>query len=95
MFLMQVGPSTVHLKTIKEEEELPFSCSKCETGFDRSTDFHAHILICGGLSPWDLTSSKKKKRKGHGGGLKSTVRMLKKSSQSRDGTDTGMSRGIL
>ena len=76
---------------MKQELEAPkFRCSKCETDFDASQDFHTHILICGGMSPWEIHSTKKRKRKGHGGGLKSTVRMLKKSSQSRDGTDTGM-----
>ena len=69
----------------------PLSCSKCgETGL-AGPDFHSHILVCGGLKLWDSSPSKKKRRKGgHGGGLKSTVRMIQKSGQARDGTDTGI-----
>jgi hypothetical protein len=66
------------------------TCSKCGEATLVGQDFHSHILICGGLKPWDISPSKRKRRKGgHGGGLKSTVRMIQKSGQSRDNTDTG------
>jgi hypothetical protein len=68
----------------------PLTCSKCSEATLVGQDFHSHILICGGLKPWDISPSKRKRRKGgHGGGLKSTVRMIQKSGQSRDNTDTG------
>lgn len=81
----------MHLDLLLKQSSVPLTCSKCGSTFAENSEFHGHILQCGGLSPWDRSPSKRRrKRKGHGGGLKSTVRMLKKSSQSsRDGTDTG------
>lgn len=48
------------------------------------------MLECGGVADAVETGKKKKKKKrGMGGGLKSTVRMLKKSENDKDGTDNG------
>ena len=66
--------------------------SKCNSEFnDLDGDkFHLHLLECGGVGDLLDTGKKKKKKRGMGGGLKSTVRMLKKSvSQDGNGTDTG------
>ena len=73
-----MGPSKV-TNSDEKEKPLEFNCSKCLENFPIASDFHAHILLCGGVA---LVSPTKKgrRRKGHGGGLKSTVRMLKKSS---------------
>ena len=71
-------------------------CSKCQTEFEASGEgrekFHFHLLDCGGVQDvLDNGKKKKKKKRGMGGGLKSTVRMLKKTLDDKDekGTDTG------
>ena len=69
------------------------SCSKCLVEFpeqkDGSSSFHAHLLVCGGVTEWDpeTTKKKKSKRRWRGGGLKRTIRMIQKSA-SNEGTDT-------
>jgi len=77
----QVGPS----KVTKNDESLhpaSFSCSKCQQLFQLATHFHSHILGCG-VSEDEMPTRRKRKR-GHGGGLKSTVRMMKKSGLSNE-----------
>ena len=69
-------------------------CSKCQQEFDSSEreKFHFHLLDCGGVQDiLENGKKKKKKKRGMGGGLKSTVRMLKKTLDDKDdkGTDTG------
>ena len=67
-------------------------CSNCGKEFDLSEGsehFHLHLLECGGAADVLDNGKKKKKKRGMGGGLKSTVRMLKKSEHSLEGTDTG------
>ena len=69
------------------------SCSKCLVEFpeqqDGSSSYHAHLLVCGGVTEWDpeTTKKKKSKRRWRGGGLKRTIRMIQKS-VSNEGTDT-------
>merc|ERR1719510_1646590 len=89
----QVGPSRV-----TEEESSPAGsasilCSKCQLEFEAGPEgrekFHLHLLDCGGVQEAiDTGKKKKKKKRGMGGGLKSTVRMLKKSESVGEGTDT-------
>ena len=91
---LQVGPSRV-----TEEESSPAGsasilCSKCQLEFEAGPEgrekFHLHLLDCGGVQEAiDTGKKKKKKKRGMGGGLKSTVRMLKKSESVGEGTDTG------
>ena len=82
-----------------EEESSPAAaatilCSKCQLEFEAGPEgrekFHFHLLDCGGVQDvLDTGKKKKKKKRGMGGGLKSTVRMLKKSESVGEGTDTG------
>ena len=71
-------------------------CSKCQMEFEATEEgrqqFHLHLLDCGGVNDvLENGKKKKKKKRGMGGGLKSTVRMLKKTLDDKDekGTDTG------
>ena len=69
-------------------------CSKCQLEFEAGPEgrekFYVHLLDCGGVQDvLDTGKKKKKKKRGMGGGLKSTVRMLKKSESVGEGTDTG------
>ena len=83
----------------EEEESSPAAaatilCSKCQLEFEAGPEgrekFHIHLLDCGGIQDvLDTGKKKKKKKRGMGGGLKSTVRMLKKSESVGEGTDTG------
>ena len=94
IILFKVGPSKV-IQVKEEPKPKVFSCSKCEEKFDVASDFHAHILLCGGLPLAALSPTKRgRRRKGHGGGLKSTVRMLKKSS-SQSGKSQSIYRKIV
>ena len=45
---------------------------------ENQTSFHSHLLLCGGVREEESVKKKKGKKRGHGGGLKSTVRMLQK-----------------
>ena len=78
LMMPQVGPSTV----TRDPEQVSSSvstCSKCETRFEQQEQFYNHILECGGVNTSvEPSSSKKKKKKTGAGGLKSTVRMIKK-----------------
>ena len=101
---MQVGPSTIHLDpaTKLKVEPPPISCSKCNEKFlplkqEAQGLFHTHLLQCGGVKEQEGGKKGKRKRRGHGGGLKSTVRLLQKgehTGNSRDGTDTGTHKVI-
>jgi len=94
----QVGPSTIHLDPNAPSPSSlpPLTCTKCNTQFPISSkesqgQFHLHLLDCGGVKDQEGGKRRKRKRRGHGGGLKSTVRMLQKGNHngnSRDGTDT-------
>merc|ERR1719483_2042477 len=94
----QVGPSTIYLDPTATPPAIPppLSCSKCSEEFSQTSDegrgqFHSHLLTCGGVKEQEGGKRRKRKRRGHGGGLKSTVRMLQKGNptgNSRDGTDT-------
>ena len=78
-------------------------CSKCQMEFEATEEgrqqFHLHLLDCGGVNDVLENGKKKKKKKkrGMGGGLKSTVRMLKKTLDDKDekGTDTGKANNPL
>ena len=97
--VLQVGPSTIHLDPTATPPSTPppLSCSKCSEQFSQTSEegqgqFHSHLLTCGGVKEQEGGKRRKRKRRGHGGGLKSTVRMLQKGNptgNSRDGTDTG------
>jgi len=94
----QVGPSTIHLdpSATSLPAPPPLSCSKCSEEFSQTSEeihgqFHSHLLTCGGVREQEGGKSRKRKRRGHGGGLKRTVRMMQKGNptgNSRDGTDT-------
>ena len=91
---LQVGPSRVTEDDAAPAAAATILCSKCqlefETGPEGREKFHFHILDCGGVQDvLDTGKKKKKKKRGMGGGLKSTVRMLKKSESVGEGTDTG------
>ena len=100
---MKVGPSRV---TLDPEESSPSTpdkivCSKCQQEFESSAEerekFHFHLLDCGGVQDiLENGKKKKKKKRGMGGGLKSTVRMLKKTLDDKDdkGTDTGNVKSV-
>ena len=70
-------------------------CEKMEfsqTSEETHGQFHSHLLTCGGVKEQEGGKNRKRKRRGHGGGLKRTVRMMQKGNptgNSRDGTDTG------
>merc|ERR1719225_1586301 len=85
----QVGPSKVKREAESETNSLTVSlkCSKCQMEFTKNEDFYHHILECGGVEDLVESKKKKKKKRGMGGGLKSTVRMLKQAD--KEGTDTG------
>ena len=78
LMVPQVGPSTV-TRSKHEITTLSSVCSNCQQVFEHGNlgSFHSHILDCGGVSSLVETGKKKKKKPG-AGGLKSTVRMLKK-----------------
>ena len=57
--------------------------------FTKNEDFYHHILECGGVADLVETRKKKKKKRDMGGGLKSTVRMLKQVNANQEGIDTG------
>ena len=86
LMVPQVGPSTV-TRNKDEGTRLSSVCSNCQQVFEHESLglFHSHILECGGISSLN-DMGKKKKRKTGAGGLKSTVRMLKKS-ESNDAED--------
>ena len=84
----QVGPSKVKREAENEANSSTVSlkCSKCQMEFTKNEDFYHHILECGGVENL-VESKKKKKKRGMGGGLKSTVRMIKQADQ--EGTEPG------
>ena len=100
----QVGPSRVTEEEEEEESSPQVSagilCSKCQQEFEAGAEgrekFHFHLLDCGGVQDvLDTGKKKKKKKRGMGGGLKSTVRMLKKSESVGEGTDTGNASSVF
>ena len=95
---VKVGPSRVTRDPEEASQSAParIVCSKCQQEFDSAGEgrekFHFHLLDCGGVQDiLDNGKKKKKKKRGMGGGLKSTVRMLKKTLDEKEekGTDTG------